>query len=184
MKVAEVCGEEVKSITQHQAKRLPISVINFMLPISVAKREQGMDICKIILRFWLGRKPWDIKKDLISGDLGCLQDSWFREECKSRGALYEGTGFFNIRDTDEKSLHTFSWNFAKAFKIIRKSKGLDSQTRKNKLVLFNFCCWNPSFPCFLPFFLVQPCASRVHCSLTIITFANPEHILSISKGLT
>lgn len=51
MKVAEVCGEEVKSITQHQAKRLPISVINFMLPISVAKREQGMDICKIILRF-------------------------------------------------------------------------------------------------------------------------------------
>lgn len=72
----------------------------------------------------------------MSGDLYCLQDSWFREDCKSRGALYEGTGFFNIRDTDEKSLHTFSWNFEKAFKMIKKSSGLDSQTRKNKLVLF------------------------------------------------
>lgn len=51
MKVAEVCGEEMQSIIEHQVKILPIYLINFMLPISVAKREHSMGICKIILRF-------------------------------------------------------------------------------------------------------------------------------------
>ena len=30
MKVAEVCEEKIQSITQHQVKRLPLSVINLV----------------------------------------------------------------------------------------------------------------------------------------------------------
>lgn len=45
----------------------------------------------------------------------------------------------------------------------------------------HFLLLDPSFSCFLLFFLMQ---TIVHCSLKIIDFENPEHVLGILKGLT